>query len=220
MVDVYAAGAEALEQREAALRPLTAILEGARQPSPQVPPIALEAIFGGIYWLADKQVRESGSESLSALAPLCTYLALAPFIGAEQASEVANGDGRSRTTSDVFQGLIRERAKILIESAEWERIALPEREKISAHIGYIVLEEIAQSVRAGLFDRRPERVLIHVPGVVDEQGWLELSKIHDEALAASLEAVERAKERLRESGGESLDVRSVQTLFEVPKRPE
>lgn len=281
MVDVYAAGAEALEQRDAALRPLVSILEGARQPSPQVSPLALEAIFGGIYWLANRQVRESGPESLPALAPLCTYLALAPFIGAEPASEAANGDGRSRTTSDVFQGPIRERAKILyvlgrlgrrasleeisreleipsgeieqqleeleqsgmvelveergsgedserfyrpvlpvIESPEWEQIALPEREKISAHIGYIVLEEITQSVRAGLFDRRPERVLIHIPGLVDEQGWLELSKIHDEALAASLDAVARAKERLQESGEESMDVRSVQTLFEVPKRPE
>lgn len=280
MVDVYAAGAEALEQREAALRPLTAILEGGRQRSPQVAPIALEAIFGAIYWLANKQVRETGPEGLPALAPLCTYLALAPFVGAEAASEAANGDGRSRAASDVFQGPIRERAKILyvlaqlghrasleeisreleipgaeveqqleelegsglvemveergsgedaeriyrpvlpvIESAEWEQIAVPEREKISAHIGYIVLEEITQSVRAGLFDRRPERVLIHVPGVVDEQGWVELSKIHDEALAASLNAVARAKERLQESGGESMEVRSVQTLFEVPRRP-
>jgi AcrR family transcriptional regulator len=280
MVDVYAAGPEALERRDAALRPLGAILEGARQRSPQAPAVALEAIFGGIFWLANRQVRETGPESLPALAPLCTYLALAPFIGTELASEAANGDGRSRSASDVFQGPIRERAKILyilgrlgrrasleeisrelelptteveqqleeleqggmvelveergsgedaerlyrpvlplIDSAEWEQIAIPEREKISAHIGYIVLEEIAQSVRAGLFDRRPERALIHVPGVVDEQGWLELSKIHDEALAATLDAIKRAKERLQESGGESIDIRSVQTLFEVPNRP-
>jgi AcrR family transcriptional regulator len=280
LVDVYAAGSEALEQREVALRPLEAILEGARQRSPQVPPVALEAIFGGVYWLANKQVRESGPESLPALAPLCSYLALAPFTGTEQASEAASGDGRSRTTADVFQEPIRERAQILyvleqlgrrasleeisrelempsaeverhleeleqggmaetveergsgedherfyrpvmpvIDSAEWEQIALPEREKISAHIGYIVLEELAQSVRAGLFDRRPERVLIHVPGLVDEQGWLELSKIHDDALAASLEVMARAKERLQVSDEEGLDIRSVQTLFELPKRP-
>jgi AcrR family transcriptional regulator/DNA-binding transcriptional ArsR family regulator len=281
MVDAYAAGPEALERREAALGPLEAVLEGARQRAPQAPSIAVEAIFGGIYWLANKQVRETGPESLPALAPLCTYLALAPFIGAKEACEAANGDGRSRTTTDVFQGPIRERAKILyvlerlgrrasleeisrelempaaeverqleeleqsgmvelleergsgenserfyrpvlpvIDSSEWDRIALPEREKISAHIGYIVLEEVAQSVRAGLFDRRSERVLIHVPAVVDEQGWLELSKIHDDFLAASLDAIERAKQRLQESGGESMDIRSVQTLFEVPKRPE
>lgn len=279
MVDVYAAGPQALEHRDAALRPLTTILEEARQRSPQVPAIAVEAIFGGIYWLARRQIRELGAAGLPALAPLCTYLALAPFVGSEQAGEAASGEGRLRATSDILEGPTRERAKILyvlerldsrgsleeisrelelptdeverqleeleqaglvemveetgsgedaeriyrpqlplIETAEWEAIDLPEREKISAHIGYIVLEEITLSVRAGLFDRRPDRFLSHVPALVDEQGWLELSRIHDEALHAGLEAVAKAKERLRESGEQGIEARSVQTLFEVPKR--
>lgn len=280
-VDVYAAGPEALERREEAMRPLSAILEGARKRSPQVPPIAVEAIIGFTYSLANLQVRERGAESLPLLAPLCSYLALVPFIGAEQAIQAANGDGRSRGPSNIFEGPTRERAKILyvleqlgyrasleaisrelerpsaevvrqleeleqggmvemleergpgeeaerfyrpvlpvIDSAEWELISVPEREKISAHIGYMVLEEITQSVQTGLFDRRPERVLIHVPATVDEQGWRELSKIHDDALAATLDAVKKAEERLRESDEGGLDVRSVQTLFEVPKRPD
>jgi AcrR family transcriptional regulator len=279
MVDVYAAGPQALEQREAALRPLTTIVEEARQRSPQVPAIAAEAIFGGIYSLARRQIREPGPAALPPLAPLCAYLALAPFIGAEQACEAANSDGRSRATPDLLEGPTRERAKILyvlerlgnqgsleeisrelelpseeverqleeleqggmvelveetgsgedaervyrpmmplIGNAEWAEIALPEREKISAHIGYLVLEEITLSVRAGLFDQRSDRFLSHVPGLVDEQGWHELSLIHDEALKASLEAMEKAKERLGESGEKGIETRSVQTLFEVPKR--
>jgi AcrR family transcriptional regulator/DNA-binding transcriptional ArsR family regulator len=281
MFDVYAAGPEALASREAALRPLGAILEAGRHRVPQVPAIASEAIFGGIYWLANRQVREGGPESLPPLAPLCTYLALAPFIGPDAAAEAANGDGRSRANLDLLDTSIRERAKILfllerlrnptsleelsreleapsatveqqleelqeegmvvlveetkpdgeverlyrpqmpvIETAEWEAIALPEREKISAQIGYIVLEEVTQSVRAGLFDARSERFLSHVPGMVDKQGWLELSRLHDETLKASLDVIAKANERMRESGEEGLDVRSVQTLFEVPKRPE
>lgn len=276
-VDVYAAGPEALRQREAALHPVTALLEEAQQRFAQVPPIAAEAIFGGIYSLAYRQVREIGAAGLPALAPLCTYLALAPFIGPEQAADAANGDGRSRVTPDVLDDATRERAKILfvlehlgapatleeisrelelstteverqleeleqtglaelveergsgedaqrfyrpvlplIDTAEWEAISLPEREKISAHIAYIVLEEVTQSVRAGLFDRRPERFLTHVPGRVDEEGWQELARIHEDALRASLEAVERAKERLRGSGEAGIEIRSVQTLFEIP----
>jgi AcrR family transcriptional regulator len=281
MADVHGAGSEALERREEALRPLGAILDGARQRSPQVPPIAIEAIFGGIYWLATRQVRESGSESLSALAPLCTYLALAPFIGADQAAEAANGDGRSRVTPNILEGPIRERAKVLyvldrlgrrgspeeisrelespsaeverqleeleqsgmvelveetgsgedaqrfyrptlplIDTAEWGAIAVPEREKISAHIGYLVLEEVAQSVRSRLFDARPDRFLGHVPALVDEQGWRELSEIHDDALRKGLEAVEKAQRRLKESDEEGVEARSVQALFEVPKRQQ
>jgi AcrR family transcriptional regulator len=281
MVDVFAAGPEALERREEALRPLGTILEGARQRSPQVPPIALEAIFGGIYWLANRQVRDGGPESLPVLAPICTYVALGPFVGAAQAAQVANGDGRSRTASNIFEGPVRERAKILyvlsqlgnrasleevsrelelppaeakrqleeleqggmvelveeagsgedvervyrptlaiIETDEWGAFSLPQREKVSAHIGYLVLEEVTRSVRSGLFDRRPERFLSHLPGQVDEQGWLELSKIHDEALQASVEAVEKSEARLRDSDEERIEVRSVQTLFEVPPPPD
>jgi AcrR family transcriptional regulator/DNA-binding transcriptional ArsR family regulator len=277
MVDVYAAGPEALERRDAALRPLEAILEGARKRSPQVPAVAPEAIFASVYWLANLQLRENGPESLPALAPLCSYLALAPFIGAERACTAANGDGRSRPQDDLLEEATRERARILyvlahlgdlgsleeisrelempsveverrleeleeaemvelvaekgsgedaerfyrpvlplMDSAEWEAMALPDREKISVHIGYLVLEEITRSVRAQLFDRRPERFLTHVPAKVDEEGWLDLSKIHEHALQATLEAVARSKERLRQSGEDGLDVRSVQTLFEVP----
>lgn len=278
-VDVFAAGPEALERREEALRPLAAILEGSRQHSPQVAPIANEAIFGGIYWLANRQVREVGPEGLPALAPLCTYLALAPFIGPAPAADAASGDGRARTASNIFEGPIRERAKILyvlhqlgnrasleeisrelespsaeveqqladleqgemvelveetgsgenieriyratlapIKTSDWEALPLPQREKLSAHIGYLVLEEVTRSVRAGLFDRRPERFLSQLPGEVDEQGWLELSQIHEEALNASLKAVEEGEARLRENGEEGIEARSVQTLFEVPKQ--
>lgn len=281
LVDVYAAGPEALDQREIALKPLTAILEAGRERSPQVPAVAVEAIFGGIYSLAYRQVREIGPEGLPALAPLCTYLALAPFVSSERACDAANGDGRSRSTPVLLEGPTRERAKILyvldrlgrrasleeisrelevpsseverqleeleqggmvelveetgsgedadriyrpvlplIDTAEWETIAIPERERISAHIGYLALEEISLSVRAGLFDRRPDRVLAHVPARVDERGWQELSQLHDDALRASLEVIEKARKRLQESGEEGVEARSVQTLFEVPKLKE
>jgi AcrR family transcriptional regulator len=279
LVDVYAAGPEALARREVALQPVTSLLAEAQQRFPQVPPIATEAIFGGIFSLAYRQIRGSGAAGLPALAPLCAYLALGPFVGPAQAAVAANGDQPSRGSADVLDDSTRERARVLyvlghlgamagleeisrelempsaevekqleelersgmaelveergsakgaerfyrpllplIGTAEWEAISVPEREKISAYIGYIVLEEITQSVRSGLFDRRPERFLTHLPGRVDEEGWLELSRIHEQALEKSLEAVERAKERLRQSGAEGIELRSVQTLFEIPRK--
>lgn len=35
-----------------------------------------------------------GAENLAEIAPIATYLALAPFLGAETAVRIANGDGR------------------------------------------------------------------------------------------------------------------------------
>jgi hypothetical protein len=43
-------------------------------------------------------LRESGAEALPPLAPICTYIALCPFIGPEKACRIANGDGRGRAS--------------------------------------------------------------------------------------------------------------------------
>ena len=101
LVEVYAAGPAALERREEALRPLEVLLADGRARAPEVPRIVVEAIAGGTYALAYEQIRDSGPESLPALAPVCTYLALAPFLGAEEACAAANGDGRTWEAAEI-----------------------------------------------------------------------------------------------------------------------
>jgi AcrR family transcriptional regulator len=94
MVEVYAAGPAAVERRAETLRPLAALAsEGYRRAS-GTPPIVAEAIAGVVFTLAYGRIRDSGPESLPSLAPLCTYIALSPFIGAEEACRVANGEDR------------------------------------------------------------------------------------------------------------------------------
>lgn len=93
-VEVYAAGPDALERRAEALAPLGELLTEGYGHSSAAPPIAAEAIAAAINMLAHRTVRDKGPASLPALAPLCSYIALAPFIGAEAACEVANGAER------------------------------------------------------------------------------------------------------------------------------
>jgi AcrR family transcriptional regulator len=95
-VEVYAAGPAAVERRRESSKPLEMLATEGRKRSPQTPAIAAEAIAGGVYTLGYRRIRDSGPEALPALAPICTYIALAPFIGAEEACRVANGDGRGR----------------------------------------------------------------------------------------------------------------------------
>jgi AcrR family transcriptional regulator len=98
MVEVYAAGPEALRHRREALRELEADLVGeGLGHAPQVPPVAIEAIIGGIHALAYRQIRTHGAETLASLAPAATYFTLLPFVGAEYACEVANGGGQARS---------------------------------------------------------------------------------------------------------------------------
>lgn len=95
-VDVYAAGQRALEQRDEVMKTMEALLIPGFEIKPDVSPIAAEAIGGAIYSMIYDQIKAGGAENMQRIAPLATYITLAPFIGAEQACTVANGDGRGR----------------------------------------------------------------------------------------------------------------------------
>jgi AcrR family transcriptional regulator len=90
-VEMYAAGKRALQTRDTIMEGLEALLAPGYELAPDTPPIAAEAIGGAIYALVYDQVKASGPESLSDLVPMATYMTLAPFLGAEQAYELAAG---------------------------------------------------------------------------------------------------------------------------------
>lgn len=95
LVEVYAAGPEAIVARDRSGAGLLDTLLGpAFEGAPEVPTIVSEAILGAIYGAVYEQVRSRGPKSLPQIAPLLSYLALAPFVGAEEACEVAKGGGR------------------------------------------------------------------------------------------------------------------------------
>ncbi len=96
LIEVYAAGPEAIECRAKALKPLEELFAKGRERSPETPAIATEMILGGVIALAYRKTREAGAAELPILVPICTYIALAPFIGAEEAHTVASADGRPR----------------------------------------------------------------------------------------------------------------------------
>ena len=96
LYDVYAAGPRVLERRDQVIEGMEALLAPGYQANPDASPIAGEAIGGAIYSMIYEQVRHGAVQNLQELAPLATYVALAPFIGVEEACAVANGDGRGR----------------------------------------------------------------------------------------------------------------------------
>jgi AcrR family transcriptional regulator len=95
-VDVYAAGRRALEQRDQVMAGMEMLLAPGYERQPGASPIAAEAIGGAIYSMIYDRVKQGSTESLQELGPLATYVALAPFLGGEEACAVANGDGRGR----------------------------------------------------------------------------------------------------------------------------
>lgn len=95
--DVYAAGSRTLERLDQGLEASQSFIDaGVKVYAPEMPPIWREAIASALYAMFCRRVQHKGAESLPELAPLATYMALAPFIGALAACEVANGEAWSR----------------------------------------------------------------------------------------------------------------------------
>jgi AcrR family transcriptional regulator len=90
-VEMYAAGKRALETRDTIMEGLEALLAPGYELAPETPAIAAEAIGGAIYALVYDQVKAMGPEGLPELVPMATYMTLAPFLGAEEAYELATG---------------------------------------------------------------------------------------------------------------------------------
>jgi AcrR family transcriptional regulator len=91
MVEVFAAGGAALERRGRMVRGMQGFLDAGFERFPELPRVVAEAVGGATYSLVFEQIRRGGAEGLPPLAPLATYLTLAPFLGAEEAAAVARG---------------------------------------------------------------------------------------------------------------------------------
>lgn len=91
-VEVWATSPAGFELRERGMALFRALLdEGTRQYSTSNPIVA-EAIGASIDALLFSWLRHEGPERLYELLPTSLFLALTPFVGAEQACEIANGD--------------------------------------------------------------------------------------------------------------------------------
>jgi AcrR family transcriptional regulator len=89
-IATYEGGAKALERRHAILKMAEGLLDGGYKLRPGTPAVAAEGIGASIYSLMSRQIRRRGPESLYEVAPLAAFIALAPFVGSDEAAAVAN----------------------------------------------------------------------------------------------------------------------------------
>ncbi len=93
-MEVNRASPLALVRRDLAIEAVRRFIE---KGAPAASPLAYEGIVNTIYAHFCERVRDAGSGGLRDIAPMATYLALSPLIGAELAFDVANAGGaRSR----------------------------------------------------------------------------------------------------------------------------
>jgi AcrR family transcriptional regulator len=95
-VDIYGAGPVAIANRDELGRHIVGTLIGAaRESGVNAPELMIEASAGAVYGILYEAVWKGKTAELPRLAPYLTYFALAPFIGAEEACDIAISRGRT-----------------------------------------------------------------------------------------------------------------------------
>jgi AcrR family transcriptional regulator len=98
VVETYAAGPAALELRDHANAEIQGLLNPGLLVAPAVKQIVADAVFGAMWTLLYAQIVNEGPQALPQIAPLASYMVLAPFLGMAEAVRVSNGDGRGQST--------------------------------------------------------------------------------------------------------------------------
>lgn len=106
----------------------------------------------------------------------------------------------------------------VFSSEEWGELSQDERERYALWVQQLVLRDIAVAWHARTFQARAEAHTSRSPLRVDEQGWIKLSEIQDDALKAGREVEVESVERARLAGdeGKLINVRATMFLFEMP----
>lgn len=85
-LEMYANGKKGLVQREVVVELMEGVLKPGFKLAPQTPEIAAEAIGGAVYVLLYEQAKgKRPTRDLARTVAISIYMALAPFVGSEQA---------------------------------------------------------------------------------------------------------------------------------------
>jgi len=87
---IFSGGAEGFNRHEHATGRFGAVLREGYRECPGVNPVAAEAISAAVAALLYQQIRSRGAERLYEVAGIASFLALAPFVGPDEACELAN----------------------------------------------------------------------------------------------------------------------------------
>lgn len=120
----------------------------------------------------------------------------------------------TRPARGVQEHFYRAVRRPYFDNEDWEKLPPSARQGISGSVLGMIGKDVAQSLEAGAFDRRPDRHLSRTPLVLDEQGWQELNTMLNETLEHALDIQAGAAGRISESDREGVSVRLAMGAFE------
>ncbi len=120
------------------------------------------------------------------------------------------------------RGAVEPRYRALVRSLfgdeEWAMIGHDEQQRLTGWILDMIEADAREALASGTFTARPDAHVSRTIPTVDEQGWDEIRRIHDDALQAIFAVEAAAAERLAEKGEEGFPVMAAMLCCELPPR--
>ncbi|MGN6258132.1 MAG: ArsR/SmtB family transcription factor [Solirubrobacterales bacterium] len=104
----------------------------------------------------------------------------------------------------------------LIDDPNWESLDPRVRSVVSGQLVETLIDDLARSFKAELFDKRDDRHVSRTPLLLDEKGWRRVAELHAKARESILKAQAAAAERMKNPESEGIHATSALLFFEVP----
>lgn len=101
----------------------------------------------------------------------------------------------------------------VFDAEEWAELPSFERETASFGIGRVLVQEMARSMKAGLFDSDPRRVLWRLPMWTDDEGIREVDTILTRAAEEITDVLRRSADRRSKTGEEAVHLTVAMLAF-------
>jgi len=103
----------------------------------------------------------------------------------------------------------------LIDNADWKQLDPQIRSAFSGHVTEAFITDAANSLAAGVFDKRDDRQASRTPLLLDREGWRQVAKIQAKANEEILKVKAAAAERMDGTGSEGIHAVAGMFFFEV-----
>lgn len=130
--------------------------------------------------------------------------------------EMIGTDVRLGGTMHIF----RAKARPFVNTDDSESLSRNQREEISAAIIQAVIVDLVRATESGSMDSRPDRVLIRLPLLLDDEGFREADESAVRHLEELHEIQARSAERRAVSGEPGVNAASATTVFPMPESAE
>lgn len=137
--------------------------------------------------------------------------------------DALHDEGMIEVVGEVLnRGSVEPRYRALVrtlwDDEEWQTFSEEEQKRLTGWIFEMIESDTREAIEAGTFTARKDAHASRAVSLVDEQGWKELSRVHEDALHAVFAIEAASAERLAEKGEIGFPAMSAMLCCELPPR--